>query len=264
VLVLVWAALAANRLQTFSSHIALWNDAVRRVELVGASPQDVRIYFNRATVHRRERHLFAAIADYNTVLALEPDNRRALRARAQVLVDDQQYDAALRDLDRLLQLEPAQLTTLADRAMVLMQAGRLDEAGHAFDRAVERGVNEPRVYLNRALTRLKSAGIEAAGFALIDIERAIEIDPKYALAHFNRGLLFEEAARAGLKLRDAASPEIMRAIAEQNVMRACQLGHAPACARQAGKKSAEEPAPNTGPIRVTPETLRKQGLPLPK
>ena len=55
----------------------------------------------------------------------------------------------------------------------------------------------------------------------------------------------------------------MRAIADQNIERACQLGYAPAC-RHARTKSAGEDAPpdaQEGPLRITPEALREQGLP---
>jgi hypothetical protein len=115
------------------------------------------------------------------------------------------------------------------------------------------------VFLNRGLARLQLGGLGAAPVALVDIERAIALDPNYALAYFNRAMVFEQAANAGIRLRDALSPELMRAVAAQNLERACQLGHAGACERQ--RANAEQLLPNEGPVRVTPETLRQQGLP---
>jgi len=264
-LLAVWVALAAAVLQTFSSHVALWDDAVRRAERFGPVAADARIYMNRAAVHRRDGHLLAAIADYGRVLELQPDHSRALRGRAQAYIDDKRYDAALEDLDRLLEIEPGNPITHADRALALMQAGRLADAGNAFDRAIERGVREPRVFLNRALARLQMSGLEAAPAALADMERALELDPRYALAYFNRGLLFEEAAKAGIRLRDAVSPEIMRAVAQENMKRACNFGHRAACERdRAGPAQDAPPGAQEGPVRVTPETLRQQGLPSPR
>jgi len=235
----LWVTLAAVTLHTFSSHVALWDDAVRRVERFGPAEASARIYLNRAAVHRRDGHLLAAIADYDRVLALQPDHMRALRARAQAYIDDKRFDAALADLDRLLELEPTLAVTHADRGMVLMQAGRLAEAGNAFDRAIERGAKEPRVFLNRGLARLQMSGVEAGPAALADIERALELDPRYALAYFNRGLVFEEAAKAGIRLRDAVSPEIMRAVAQENMKRACQFGYAPACDRDRDRAASD-------------------------
>jgi tetratricopeptide (TPR) repeat protein len=259
--VLIWLVAAADTLQSFSSHVAIWDDAVRRAERAGPRPEDARIYLNRATLHRHDGHTLAALADYDQALTLQPDMTRALRGRAQVYVDEKRYGEALRDLDRLLELEPEQAITHADRGLVLMQSGRLNEAGRAFDRAIERGVKEPRVFLNRGLARLQLGGLGAAPAALVDIERALKLDPDYALAYFNRAMIFEQAANAGIRLRDALSPELMRAVAEQNIHRACQLGHAGACERLHAKSKEMLPGATDGPVRMTPELLRQQGLP---
>lgn len=261
VLLIVWLVAAAGTLQTFSTHIALWDDAVRRAERAGPASEDARIYLNRATVHRRDGHTIAALADYDKALALQPDMVRALRGRAQVFVDEKRYGEALRDLDRLLQLEPDQAITHADRGLALMQAGRYNDAGLAFDRAIQRGAREPRVYLNRGLARLQLGGLGVAPAALADIEQAIKLDPSYALAYYNRAVVFEQAAAAGIRVRDALSPELMRAVAEQNLHRACQLGHSGACEQL--RERSEQALPGAqGPIHVTPETLRRQqGLP---
>jgi hypothetical protein len=53
----------------------------------------------------------------------------------------------------------------------------------------------------------------------------------------------------------------MRVVASQNLDRACQLGHAGACERQKAKAEELLPGANEGPVRVTPEALRQQGLP---
>jgi protein O-mannosyl-transferase len=259
--ILIWLVAAADTLQSFSSHVALWDDAVRRAERAGPRAEDARIYLNRATLHRHDGHTLAALADYDQALALQPDMTRALRGRAQVYIDEKRYGEALRDLDRVLELAPEQAITHADRGLALMQSGRLNEAGRAFDRAIERGVKEPRVFLNRGLARLQLGGLGAAPAALVDIERALKLDPDYALAYFNRAIIFEQAANAGIRLRDALSPEIMRAVADQNLGRACQLGHAGACETLRAKSKEALPGSSDGPVRVTPETLRQQGLP---
>jgi tetratricopeptide (TPR) repeat protein len=259
--VLIGLVAAADTLQTFSSHVALWNDAVHRAERAGPRPEDARVYLNRATVHRHDGHTVAALADYDQALALDPDMTRALRGRAQVYIDEKRYGEALRDLDRVLELQPEQAITHADRGLALMQAGRLNEAGRAFDRAIERGVKEPRVFLNRGLARLQLGGLGAAPAALVDIERALKLDPNYALAYYNRAMIFEQAANAGIRLRDALSPDLMRAVAEQNLNRACELGHTGACERLRAKAKDVPPGAADGPIRMTPEALRQQGLP---
>lgn len=260
-----WVVLAATTLHTFSSHVRVWDQAIRVAERSGLQPQDARLFVNRATVHRSAGHALAAIADYGKALELQPDMARALRGRAQAYIDDTRYGAALRDLERLLQVEPAQAITHADIGLVHMQMGRFPEAMKAFDAALAKGAREPRVYLNRGIALFQLGGPGAAPRALDDIERAIALDGGYALAHFNRGLIFEQAAEAGVRLRDAVSPQIMRIVAARNIARACELGHRPACnleRERAEKKEKGAPAVQDMPYAITPEQLRRQGLPL--
>jgi tetratricopeptide (TPR) repeat protein len=248
---LLFAALADGRLRSFSSHSRLWDDAVARAQRTGAGAEAARVYLNRAALHRRDGHAFAAIADYDKVLELVPDHRRALRGRAQALLDGGRHADALRDLDRLRVLEPGQKGTIADRAVVLMEAGKAAEALREFDRAIAEGVGDARVYLNRGLARYKLGGLDAAPAALADLDRAVRISPDYALAHFNRAMIFEEAAKVGLVLRDAASPDIMRMIARQNYMTACKLGHRSGCS---DLERLSRPQPGGDPVvPVSPE-----------
>jgi tetratricopeptide (TPR) repeat protein len=216
-------------------------------------------------VHRASGHPIAAIQDYTTALALSPDLPRALRGRAQAYVDDKRYGPALADLQRLLEVEPDQPIIHADIGLALMQAGKFADALKSFNTAARQGVREPRLYLNRGLALFSLGGVGTASRALDDIERALALDPGYALAYFNRALIFEQAARAGVRLRDAASPEIMRLVAAQNIARACQLGHVPACdvERMRAEEKARSMPGGEGPSVLTPEMLRDRGLAVP-
>jgi tetratricopeptide (TPR) repeat protein len=257
------AVLGIGTLQTFSSHMAVWDDAVRVAERGEPRTENARIYVNRATLHRASGHPIAAIQDYTKALTLAPDLPRALRGRAQAHVDDKRFGEALQDLQRLLEVDPKQPITHADIGLVQMQAGKFADAWKSFNTAVQLGVREPRLFLNRGLALYQMGGLGAAPRALDEIERALALDPGYALAHFNRALIFEQAARAGVRLRDAPSPEIMRLVAAQNIARACKLGHRPACdveRARAEEKSRLQTAPG-GPSVLSPETLRDQGLP---
>jgi hypothetical protein len=66
--------------------------------------------------------------DYDAVLLLEPDNERALAARARRLFEQQHYDAANDDYSRLLLLHPAKAGYMLNKAVCLV---RLEEYGDA-------------------------------------------------------------------------------------------------------------------------------------
>jgi len=256
------AVLALLTLQTFSSHVFVWDQAIRAAERFGAQAKDARLYVNRGTLHRSQGHTVAAVEDYGRALALQPDFSRALRGRAQAYIDDRRYPLALKDLQRLLEVESDQPGTHADIGLVHMQSGKYAEAMKSFNTAVVKGVQEPKLYLNRGLALFQMGGLGAAPRALDDIERALTLDPRYALAHFNRGLIFDQAASAGMRLRDAVSPEIMRIVAAQNIAHACQLGHRQACDYERERAAAKPKVEELGdaPMRLTPEKLREQGL----
>jgi len=260
--IVVCAILAFFTLRPFSTHMAAWDQAIRAAEVFGAEVKDARLYVNRGTLHRSEGHPLAAVADYERALALAPDFPRALRGRAQAYIDDRRYAAALKDLQRLLEVEPGNAGTFADIGLVHMQLGKFGEAIKSFNTAVEKGVREPKLFLNRGLALFQMGGLGAAPRVLDDIERALKVDPNYALAHFNRGLIFEQAAQAGIRLRDAVSPEIMRIVATQNIARACELGHRPACdlERERAAKKPQVEELGDAPMRLTPEMLRERGL----
>ena len=74
-------------------------------------------------------------------------------------------------------------------------------------------------------------------------------------------MVFELAANAGMRLRDAVSPELMRAVASQNLRRACDLGYRPACERVQSQAADIPQGAQEGPVRATPERLRSPEVP---
>ena len=94
-------------------------------------------YINRAMARYNQNNLRGAMADYDTALALDPNNflghyNRGL-LRAQVGDDNR----GIEDFDFVLKLEPDNLMALFNRALLLEQTGNLRGAVRDYSKVIE-------------------------------------------------------------------------------------------------------------------------------
>ena len=180
----------------------------------------------RANAKRATGDLDGALADFAASIRLQPYYHRAFVWRGGLLRKLKRYDEALSDLDRALVMDPHYSLTYYERG--LARRGKGDLVGGAFDldRAylldhryhwafktggapssadLERGVAELTAELKRYPTvpslwtwlgQLKLQLWDRSG-ALLDFERACELDPHHALAQGFAGRALFEAGRPG-------------------------------------------------------------------
>ncbi|GAB4205116.1 MAG: hypothetical protein OHK0022_30920 [Roseiflexaceae bacterium] len=129
--------------QTPDDH-KLWNDrAIARAKLGDAegaladytralelSPEQDQphILYNRSKVHRDASNLAAALADLDAALALRPELVDALITRAGVHEQLGDTERALADLGAALALDPNNTLTLNNRAYLCLRHGRFEQA----------------------------------------------------------------------------------------------------------------------------------------
>jgi len=102
---------------------------------------------------------------------------------------DAQVDAAiLARLEQLGYLEARSPTADRDRAASLFEAGKLEEAAEAYRRLVEA---EPADAALRASYGGVLGALERYDEALVQLDRAAELDPLNAETYYNRGLVHE-------------------------------------------------------------------------
>lgn len=111
---LVLAAIARERIETFSDPFKLWDDAVRKNNDVSA-PYVERAYINRGDLHRAGGRPRAALLDFDRAIALNPRVAEGYVGRATVRLDLKRPDEALPDLDRALELDPNHASARAKR-----------------------------------------------------------------------------------------------------------------------------------------------------
>ncbi len=182
-------------------------DYTKAIELGSTNPA---AYNNRGNARVENDDLDGAIADYTRAIELKPDYARAYYNRATVKRDKGDAAGADADFKEAKKLDPElareasagssktnrrspspappggqeSSADLVNRGIEKAKKGDLNAALLDFYRAVQRDPKNAVAYYNRAYTKwLKQ---DATG-ALADYTRAIELDPKYAEAYFDRG-----------------------------------------------------------------------------
>jgi tetratricopeptide (TPR) repeat protein len=198
-------------------------DYTRAIELGSTNPA---AYNNRGNARAENNDQDGAIADYTRAIELKPDYARAYYNRAVAKKEKGDASGAAADFKRARELDsqlaseesnadensqsPSANQSQASSADLVHEGvekgkkGDLVGAVADFDRAIKVDPKNAVAYYNRAhAKRLKK---DAAG-ALADYNRAIEIDPQLAEAYFERG-----AAKAKSKDTDGAIADFSRAI----------------------------------------------------
>jgi tetratricopeptide (TPR) repeat protein len=112
-----------------------------------------------------------ALALYNEVLALEPDNVHALFRSAQILSWTRRFNESIERYETLLRLQPDHADAMHERAKVLSWAQRFEEAEAAFRSLLQRNPSHREAQLGLARV-LSWSGQQTA--ARIEYERVLE------------------------------------------------------------------------------------------
>ena len=146
-----------------------------------------------------------ALASYERVLALKPDNADAFNNRGSALGELKRFDEALASFDKAIALKPGFAEAFNNRGTVLRELKRFEEALASYDRTIALKSDYADAFTNRgsALGELKRFDE-----ALASYDRALMLRPDYAEALSNRGVTLQE-----LKRLDEALASFDRALA---------------------------------------------------
>jgi len=169
----------------FPAAIKAFDEAVR------LNPSDFNNYINRGYARHRTGDLNGAINDYNKAIELNPDAAEAFNNRSHVRVDQRQYDDAIKDATKALELNPNLPEAHVNLGNALFAQREFDKAAQAFQTALQSNASnstKARAHNNRGNVFLARDQIQEAGS---EYDQAIQLDPQYADAFFNRGIANE-------------------------------------------------------------------------
>jgi tetratricopeptide (TPR) repeat protein len=209
-----------ERLDTFSSAIKLWGDAIAKQPATGALYVE-RAHHNRGFAYLQAKRYEEALYDFNRALKLNARDANAHVGRGTLLTRTGSHAAALVDLSRAIEIDPRYAEAYAKRCFVSMMLERPQQAASDCERAVVLDSRHREAHTNlgvvyAALGRYR----DAEG----SYQRALAIDPGNGDANYNYGVLMavtgrtaEARQRLGLACgaRIAAACELLPGVAKK-------------------------------------------------
>jgi len=181
----------AERLRTFSSELALWDDAVRKIADPRAPFTD-RAYRNRGVAYFHAGRDAEALADFNRAIELHPGTPEGWISRGTLYMRAAQSERARADFDRALALDPQNGEVRARRCIVLMRLQRLEEALADCSRAAELAPGEASVHVVLGMARALRGETALAEKSYL---RALELGSDDGSAHYQYGVLLRGTGR---------------------------------------------------------------------
>lgn len=177
----------------------------RAVEL---EPLNYKAWYNKATLHIREGNKFEALDALNRCITLSK-YPKALLQRSMLHQRNGNYRTAIADATTVLEMEPQNARAWYVKATALEKADSEESALKCFENAIHFATNEPAFYIGHALA-LDHAGRKTE--AMGDLEKATEIAPRNADAHYYLGLLrYRSGMSPCSELQSAAALGLLRA-----------------------------------------------------
>jgi tetratricopeptide (TPR) repeat protein len=145
-----------------------------------------------ALAHHRERRLIEAEALYREILETEPGHKHALSMLGLVLMNRQENSEAEALFLRHLEVDPGNPLTLHCLGQLLQGQSKDREAIVYFQRAATGMPNLAPIFNDLAVSLNRTGKRDEA---LIALDRALDIDPCFGVAHQNRGNVLYECSR---------------------------------------------------------------------
>ncbi len=186
---IAFVPLARDRLESFSTPLKLWDDAVRKntdltapnveraivargiVQLeqgrwgpagedferaLRINPRSPDAYLGRATLRLRNGRLLEAQSDLNAALTHDPRYGEAFHKRCIVMVSLRRPSEAVHDCEAAQQLVPANHEVWINSGVVYRALGRPKDAESSYLRAFELAPNDPSAHYNYGVLLLDS------------------------------------------------------------------------------------------------------------
>jgi tetratricopeptide (TPR) repeat protein len=211
-LTLIFGVAMRQRLETFSSELALWDDVVRKNTDLSLPFVD-RGYDNRAVGLLRAGRYEEALSDVEMALKLNPRSSHAYVNRATVFARLGEREKALVDFDRAIELDPAFANAHSERCALLLAMREAARALESCNAALRLAPTIPAALINRALLLVRERRLKEA---LADLDMVLKFEPTSGIALYYRGRVYHELGR----VREF----------EQDVRASCRAGFKPACA----------------------------------
>lgn len=152
-------------------------------EAITLNPKFEKAYVNRASIYSDQNDESKAIRDLRTATRLDPSDWIAWSNLGNSLGRIKNFSAALSTYNHALRLKSDSANIWIGRGHVREKLGQLKEAESDFSRAIKASNGTSAdAFANRGLMRLKQDKQEKVDTGRQDLEQALRLDPKHAMA----------------------------------------------------------------------------------
>jgi tetratricopeptide (TPR) repeat protein len=150
-------------------------------------------HMDQGMAYHDQGELDKAIAEYNEVLKLEPDNPDAHRNLGSAYAEQGNLEEAVAAYEQAIKLNPKFGHAYGDLAGAYASLGKFPEAIEAGEKAIELDPDYASAYHNLGLAYKLQGQLDEAVAAY---QEAIRIDPDFAKPHYNIGLVYHAQGQA--------------------------------------------------------------------
>ncbi|CCK26807.1 hypothetical protein BN159_2428 [Streptomyces davaonensis JCM 4913] len=166
--------------------------------VIGLDPHYPEYYLDRGNMHRRLGDDQAALTDYETAMKMGPPFPELYYNRGDVRAARGDLDGAVEDFGYALELEPGHLDSRINHASLLLESGRLDEAAASVAEGLALHPDSAHLLCTEGLLALERDDADTARHAF---SAALKADPELYQALVNQAVLaysegaYDEAVR---------------------------------------------------------------------
>jgi tetratricopeptide (TPR) repeat protein len=154
---------------------------------------------NRGAVYRYVGKMQLALGDFDRAIALDPNNARAFRERADTCRRIGRLDQALADVNQAVRLDPNDAQALDVRGNVFNNNGQYDRAIADYNEALRLKPDDAQTLMDRGAASYFKKDYQSA---IKDYDQAIKLDPKKSDAFTNRGAVYKALGRIDQAIAD--------------------------------------------------------------
>lgn len=159
---------------------------------IGDDKDKIALMLQRANILLQLDSLELALDDYNHILSQEPANSSALFFRATIYTEMDKYDKAKQDYIKILSLEPNNNNVKLGLAMLYKKERKYNESLTLLTLLIEDNPKMAEFYIARSNVERLMGQTE---LALMDVEKAIELEPENGNHYILQGILLERLGK---------------------------------------------------------------------
>jgi tetratricopeptide (TPR) repeat protein len=169
-------------------------------KLVKKDPRNHEVYQARAQYYQKLGNEQAEMQEYEKAIQKSSNKSSAYFQRGLALFNKKKFKESLQDFEKVIALQPQNAPAYENIALIYINLNEWLKAAQYASEAIRINPNNSTPYLRRGVAYLqfhihqsekKSSDKHYLDKAVIDLQKALEINPKSAYTHFHMGLAEE-------------------------------------------------------------------------